>query len=87
MYNKFRAVASILIVAEITMPLLGFLALKEIANKSISKEKLLKNLYISAGITAGLCLIFALFGKSLLDFTFRTMCNSHHNYLTGLIMR
>ena len=69
MYNKFRAVASILVVAEITMPLLGFLALKEIANKSISKEKLLKNLYISAGITAGLCLIFALFGKSLLDFT------------------
>ena len=29
MYNKFRAVESILIVAEITMPLLGFLAVKK----------------------------------------------------------
>lgn len=30
MYNKFRAVSSILVIAEITMPLLGFLALKRI---------------------------------------------------------
>lgn len=30
MYNKFRAVSSILIIAEITMPLLGFLALKRV---------------------------------------------------------
>ena len=30
MYNKFRTVSSILVIAEITMPLLGFLALKRI---------------------------------------------------------
>ena len=30
MYNKFRAVSSILVIAEITMPLLGFLALKRL---------------------------------------------------------
>lgn len=30
MYNKFRAVSSILVIAEVTMPLLGFLALKRI---------------------------------------------------------
>ena len=30
MYNKFRAVESILVVAEITMPLLGFMALQQI---------------------------------------------------------
>jgi len=69
MYNKFRAVSSILIIAEITIPLLGFLALKEISNKSLSKENLLKSLYISAGITAGICLFFALFGKFILNFT------------------
>ncbi|HKL95729.1 MAG TPA: YfhO family protein [Paludibacteraceae bacterium] len=68
MYNKFRAVSSILIVAEITIPLLGFLALKEISNKSLSKEKLLKSLYISAGITAGIALLFALFGSMLVSF-------------------
>ncbi len=32
MYNKFRAVSSILIIAEITMPLLGFLALKRLTD-------------------------------------------------------
>lgn len=30
MYNKFRAVSSILVIAEVTMPLLGFLALKRL---------------------------------------------------------
>lgn len=69
MYNKFRAVASILIVAEITIPLLGFLAVKAIADKSYAKEKMLKSIYWSAGITGGICLFFALFGKALLSFT------------------
>ena len=61
MYTKFRAVESILVVAEITIPLLGFLAIKEImdqkANKTYDKAKLLRNVFISAGITAGLCVI------------------------------
>ena len=69
LYNKFRTVASILVVAEVTMPLLGFLAIKNIMEKQIAKEKLLKNIYISAGITAGICLIFALFGGLFYDFT------------------
>ena len=69
MYNKFRAVSSILVVAEVTMPLLGFLAIKTIMEKQIAKEKLLKNIYISAGITAGICLIFALFGNLFFNFS------------------
>lgn len=68
MYNKFRAVESILIVAEITMPLIGFLAVKEIAEAE-DRRRFLPALYISAGITAGICLIMALFGSSLIDFT------------------
>lgn len=68
MYNKFRAVESILIVAEITMPLLGFLAVKEIAEAD-DRRRFLPALYIAAGITAGICLILALFGGSMLDFT------------------
>ena len=39
MYNKFRAVSSILIIAEITMPLLGFLALKRVVE---IKQQVLK---------------------------------------------
>ena len=68
MYTKFRAVESILIVAEITMPLLGFLALKEIMDQkkqnNFDHKKLVKNLYISAGITAGFCLIAILVSYS-----------------------
>ena len=61
MYNKFRAVESILVVAEITMPLLGILALQQIVDKKIAWEKLRVNMFIAGGITMGLCLIFALF--------------------------
>ena len=61
MYNKFRAVESILVVAEITMPLLGILALQQIVDKKIAWEKLRVDMFIAGGITMGLCLIFALF--------------------------
>ena len=61
LYNKFRAVESILVVAEITMPLLGILALQQIVDKKVEWEKLRTNLFIAGGVTAGLCLIFALF--------------------------
>ena len=69
LYNKFRAVSSILIVAEIAMPLLGFLAIKQIMDGTVEKRKLFKSLYISGGITAGICLLFALFGGALFSFT------------------
>ena len=61
MYNKFRAVESILVVAEITMPLLGILALQQIADKKIAWSKLKIYLITAGGITGGLCLFFALF--------------------------
>ena len=69
MYNKFRAVSSILIVAEIAMPLLGFLGLKEILEGKVEKKRLLRDLAISGGVTAGICAVFALFGGSLFSFT------------------
>ena len=68
MYSKFRAVESILVVAEITMPLLAILALQRIVNKNIEWKQLQKYLFISGGITAGICLFFALFG-GIVDIT------------------
>ena len=68
MYSKFRAVSSILIVAEVAMPLLGFLAIKELMDGTLSRDKALKNIYIAAGITGGLCLFIALFGGAVFDF-------------------
>ncbi|MBR1808648.1 MAG: YfhO family protein [Paludibacteraceae bacterium] len=72
MYNKFRAVSSVLIVAEITMPLLGFMALQQIVeekkNGTLDFKRTLVSLYVCAGITAGICLFLALFGGMLWDF-------------------
>ncbi len=69
LYNKFRAVSSILIVAEITMPLLGFLAVKALMDGSVPKEKATKSILIAGGITGGLCLFFALLGPAIFSFT------------------
>ena len=60
-YNKFRAVESILIVAEITMPLLGFLALRQIAAGKVEPGRLKAGLIVSTALTATICLVFALF--------------------------
>lgn len=60
MYNKFRAVSSILVIAEFTIPLLAVMALKEVVERpSLLKEKA-KAFYISLGLTGGLALLFAL---------------------------
>ena len=60
MYNKFRAVSSILVIAEFTIPLLAIFTLKEILTKpELLKEKL-KYIYISFGLTGGLALLFAI---------------------------
>ena len=64
MYNKFRAVESILVVAEITMPLLGFMGLQRIVQGEIEWRKLRDSLFIAGGVTAGLCLFAALFAGS-----------------------
>ena len=63
MYNKFRAVESILVVAEITIPLLGFLGLKELLSLEDKKRGRLMIL-IAGGITAAISLIIAVFGGS-----------------------
>ena len=59
MYNKFRAVSSILVIAEFTIPLLAVMALKEIIEKPAILKEQAKAFYVSLGLTAGLSLLFA----------------------------
>lgn len=61
LYNKFRAVSSILVIAEFTIPLLAVLALKEIVGKpAVLKEKENRTaLFISLALTAGVALLLA----------------------------
>ena len=60
MYNRFRTVSSILVVAEFCMPLLAVLALKKIFDDPsiLSREK--RWFYLSGGIVAGIALLAAL---------------------------
>ena len=62
MYAKFRTVASILVIAEFTIPLLAMLALKEVLYKAKEGERkeITKYSLISLGLTAGFALLFAL---------------------------
>ena len=69
MYNKFRAVESMLVVAELTIPLLGFLALQQLWEHREQKSQYSKQVLIAGGITAGICLLIALFGGTMFDFT------------------
>ncbi len=60
MYSKFRTVASILVIAEFTIPLLAMMALKKIVDEPEILSKKIKFVYISFGLTAGLALLFAI---------------------------
>ena len=67
-YNKFRAVSMILVIAEFTIPLLGFVAL----NKFLSSDKLEnekeKTLKLAFYIVGGITLLFALIPSLFFDF-------------------
>ena len=67
-YDKFRAVSMTLVIAEVCMPLLGFLGLAEIAKSPESFKQNIKKLYIAFGITAGICLLFYLAPKVFFNF-------------------
>ncbi|MBN1340105.1 MAG: YfhO family protein, partial [Bacteroidales bacterium] len=67
-YNKFRAVSMILVIAELTIPLLALTALhKLITDPKLFKEKIkissyrINPLYIAFGLTGGVSLLFAAF--------------------------
>ena len=59
-YDKFRAVSMTLVMAGVVVPLLGILALKEISEGTVNREKASKSVLIAALITGGLAFIFFL---------------------------
>ncbi|WP_099291171.1 YfhO family protein [Butyricimonas sp. Marseille-P3923] len=60
LYNKFRVPSMILIVLQLTIPLLGIYTLNKILNGEYEKKTLLKGLKIAVGVTGGICALFAL---------------------------
>jgi hypothetical protein len=68
LYNKFRAVSSIQVIAELCVPILAVLGLKSFfSNEILSKEKK-KALQNAFYIVGGIALFFTLFGTSLFAF-------------------
>jgi hypothetical protein len=78
MYAKFRTVASILVIAEFTIPLLAMMGLKEwmksvpsqnegSSNTTLASKEYDRSFFIAFGLTAGICLLFALFPTLFFD--------------------
>lgn len=72
LYNKFRTVSMILVVVELTVPLMAMLVLNKIIKAKIEttivEKALLKTLYI----TGGIALLFILFGGMMFQFSSAT---------------
>jgi len=68
LYNKFRAVSSIQVIAELAIPLLAILTVNKFLKDNNDKQTQLKYLkYATIGV-GGLTLLFTLFGNSLFSF-------------------
>ncbi len=61
MYSKFRTVSMALTVLQVTVPLLGFIALDRIARARYDRKEVRRALWWALGLTGGFCLLFALF--------------------------
>lgn len=69
LYNKFRAVESILAVVGLMVPMLAILAIKEAQDGVTNSKILIKKLKYSAGITGGFALIVAIAPTLFFSFT------------------
>lgn len=67
-YNKFRTVSMILYIAEVTMPLLAFMALKQIYEETLDKKQFMYAFKWSAGIVGSILLFFMIFGGVIFNF-------------------
>ncbi|MEO8795640.1 MAG: hypothetical protein ABI390_09240, partial [Daejeonella sp.] len=68
LYNKFRAVESVLVIAGFLVPVLAILAVKEVAFHTEDPKKLQKKLVYSLGITVAILLLVILMPTALFSF-------------------
>lgn len=83
LYNKFRAVSSIQVIAELCVPILGMLALKNIFSKNIDKQEKINALKKATIYFSGL--IFFGFILAHSSSTFEGLRDSNYSQLPGLI--
>ncbi|AOW16928.1 hypothetical protein LPB03_05370 [Polaribacter vadi] len=83
LYNKFRAVSSIQVIAELCVPILGVLALKSFFSSKISSEEKIESLKKATYVFGGLIII----GFVLAHFSssFEGLRDANYSELPGLI--
>ena len=69
LYNKFRTVSMALVVLQVTLPMLGFLALDRVVKDGVDPKDFLKKSGIAFALTGGLSLLFFLIPTLAGDFT------------------
>ncbi|MDR2918367.1 MAG: YfhO family protein [Tannerella sp.] len=79
-YDKFRAVSSILVVAELTIPMLAILTLIKVVSDPGIINKYKRELYISMALTAGLLLLFLIY-----PYCFKFLSESETDYFKEII--
>ncbi|WP_437920136.1 YfhO family protein [Sphingobacterium sp. LRF_L2] len=80
MYNKFRAVESILVIPSILIPLLAILGVNELLTKSAEIPKLDKKVLYSFIGVGGICLLVGLVPSLFLDFK----TSSHQQFVSAV---
>jgi len=68
-YNKFRAVSMTLVIAQLTIPLLGLMAVNKVLEGDYKKADLIRSLKYSFAITGGISLFFVLFPGLFYNFS------------------
>ncbi len=68
LFNKFRTPNSVLSVTSLIIPILAALGVQQVLDAE-DKKALIKPMLISGGIIGGICLILALLGPSIFDFS------------------
>ena len=82
LYNKFRAVSSIQVIAELAVPLLGIIAVQKFMDDTIPREKKLNALKYSLFLLGGTALFFTVAGSYFFAFeSFRD--SNYENMIPG----
>ncbi|MDB4297180.1 YfhO family protein [Flavobacteriaceae bacterium] len=77
LYNKFRAVSSIQVIAEISIPLLGMLALKDLLDSTVEKTNKLEALKKAGMLVGGILIFFTVLGGMF--FSFEGLNDGYYN--------
>lgn len=68
-YNKFRAVNTLMIIAQMSATILGILALDNIIKSKVSGAEVKRALMVAAGVCLGICGLLWIMGPSIFDFS------------------